>query len=226
MGNDYFKRDGRKVQRLVETSVSRLLTHFNETGFAVLTAYRGERTPEENAAKLGELKGKVRDAGYSFIPIEGRGREQHPDGTETIASEPGVFIPEKPLYKDAPELLGFALQLGRDYDQTSILYKSPTGPVEEVLCATGEVKSTMPRFGVKEWASFWTSIVHGSKSQQGLKVVFESVVYVLGNAENFIEGMGRQAQGEIFNVESFLKTPPGKRGSAVDEAVDSLVKES
>jgi hypothetical protein len=216
--DDYFIRDGRKVQRIVETSVSRLLTHFDETGFAVLTAYRGEKTKEENEANLDKLKRQVRTSGYSFIPIIGKGREQHPDGTETIASEPSIFIPDKPRHYGAIDLRDLVVELGNDYQQTSVLYKSKDGPVVEIKCSTGEILRTMPSFGAKEWADFWTQIVRGSKSQQGLKVVFEDVFYRTRNPESFIEGMGRQADGEIFSIETFLKSP------SIDRAIDQLLK--
>jgi hypothetical protein len=218
--DDYFIRDGRKVPRIVETSVSRLLTHFDKTGFAVLTAYRGEKTKEENEANLAELKSKVRASGYSFIPIIGKGREQHPDGTETIASEPSIFIPDKPRYDDVQDLRDLVVKLGNDYNQTSVLYKPKDGPVVEIKCSNGEILRTMPSFGAKEWADFWTQIVRGSKSQKDVKVVFESVFYQIGNPESFIEGMSRQADGEIFSIETFLKTPV----RSINKAIDQLLK--
>jgi len=200
------------VPRIVESSIGRILHHFDTTGFAVVSASRGTYTMEANEERTRQLGIRIRTDGYTYIPIMGKGREQHPDGTETIASEDAFLVPAKPLYDDAPaDLKALALVWGNAFEQTSILFKAPGEPAKEIKCSTGEVLMSMPQFGVKEWADYWLQIVRGSGVQRAKKVAFTETVAVFTNALSFIEGMSRQAAGEIVSLDVFLNSPVRKR---------------
>ena len=69
------KPRGTLVQRtaaaLTEASLSRVFSHWSDAGFAIVSAGRGERTPEENAKWYKRLRSAVRRDGFGFIPLVG-----------------------------------------------------------------------------------------------------------------------------------------------------------
>lgn len=102
---------------LRESSWSRVLQHIEKTpSFAVISAFRGVNTPEENEELHKTLKTDVRALGYGFIEQDSGYSYNDPStGEDGLVQEKSVFIPNISF--------GDAMNLGKKYGQESILYK-------------------------------------------------------------------------------------------------------
>jgi hypothetical protein len=102
---------------LIEASLSRIWQHIqNGKTFAVISAYRGNYTEEENRKRHNQLKTDVRALGHGFIEQKSGYTYTDPlSGEEGGAEEKSLFIPN--ISK------ADAVALGRKYTQESILWK-------------------------------------------------------------------------------------------------------
>ena len=74
--------------RIVQAAgLSRIFRHLDEGPFAIVSAERGTMTPEENEQRTQDLKTRIRDLGFGFIPAIGMW-----EGAE----ENSLFIPDIP----------------------------------------------------------------------------------------------------------------------------------
>lgn len=66
------KSDPLWMVRIVEAAgLSRQVQHLFENQYGVISASRGEKTPQENAARGAELKELVRQSGYGYMSAQG-----------------------------------------------------------------------------------------------------------------------------------------------------------
>jgi hypothetical protein len=101
-----------KFQEYVnESSLSRIwqFVEDDKKQFAVISAYR-DNTKNQNKERHISLKKYVRELGYGFIEMKGGYREE-----EGFVNERSLFVPD--IDKK------FAIKIGTEYDQYSILYK-------------------------------------------------------------------------------------------------------
>jgi hypothetical protein len=121
-------REGDK-EHLYEASLSRIWQHVSqgaETGFGIVTSYRGSKTPSENKRDFRRLKGLVRGMGLGFIEVKGHWRE---------CQDPDINYPECPEDQlvDAVERALFivginqsqATSLGSEFEQDAVIYAGP-----------------------------------------------------------------------------------------------------
>jgi len=98
-------------QFVAESSLSRILQHISSTeNFGVMSAYRKEKSDDQNKADHKQLKASVRKRGYGFIELRGGY-----DGDEGFFSEQSLFIPNIKRSE--------IIELGKQYDQHSVIHK-------------------------------------------------------------------------------------------------------
>lgn len=108
-----------KVQ-IDEVSTNRLLRHFTDEGdMAVVSTYRTERTEAENRKLLRDFKEEVRKLGLGFSEFVSKWVEEGDDGKMVSSDERSLAVYGLPLDK--------ALEFGKKYQQSSILYKDKDG---------------------------------------------------------------------------------------------------
>jgi hypothetical protein len=102
---------------LKEASLSRIWQHIqNGKTFAVISAYRGSNSEQENRSLHEKLKQDVRSKGYGFIEQKSGYTYANPQtGEEGNVEEQSLFIPE--ISK------ADAVSLATKYQQESILWK-------------------------------------------------------------------------------------------------------
>jgi hypothetical protein len=105
-----------------EASLSRVLSHTQDRNIGMITAHRGENTPEENAARNKELEGSIRKSGYGFIKVKGRYVEGHGTPEARHVDEHSYLVVGK-KGDDNGHLLGFLKKHGEKYGQDSVLHK-------------------------------------------------------------------------------------------------------
>jgi hypothetical protein len=131
-------------RRLDEASLSRVWRQWNDTGFAIVSSERHERTPQGNRAAFQDLKRKVREAGYGFVPLIGVWAEEG----QPPAEEPALFIPAvrpKVRHGDAPRLRELAVEWCGDFNQEAVIFSWPGGPVE-LVDAHGNIQMKFTEF--------------------------------------------------------------------------------
>ncbi len=98
-----------------ESSLSRVLHHHSQTGFAILTAWRDEYSNRENRIRNADLLADIRAAGAGAIRLLGSFKENREES----------FLVPKPEGVDFDDFSREMYNLGRKYDQDSVLVHKP-----------------------------------------------------------------------------------------------------
>jgi hypothetical protein len=77
-------------ERMAAAGMGQLLRHMMEGPFAIVSAERGEMTPQEKDIAMRSLKKHIHDLGYGFVDTKGAWRDQ---GSDVFSQEGSVFIP-------------------------------------------------------------------------------------------------------------------------------------
>lgn len=194
---------------VLESSLGRIWQHHGKTGFAILTAWLGERPGVKDAAELralnkkamGELRADIKAGGFGFVPVEGVGQEER-DGKIVEAPEPSFLVPNSKPGRhgaaDAPassdELRKLVLRLGKKYGQTAVLIHDPeTG--SEIVAPGGEVLDKYKAFSPNTAAKFFTRL------SKGRTFTLENMAWWglrYGDPPGgWIEGMAMDSQGRV-----------------------------
>ena len=87
-----------------------------EMNFAILSADRSERTPDENKAKTDELKKDIKSMGYWYTELKGGYVEIGENGKRVpVDGEDSFIVPN--MTKEE------AMELGKKYDQDTVMFK-------------------------------------------------------------------------------------------------------
>ena len=106
-----------KFQKYIlnESSLSRIMQHISDNKtFGVVSPFRKDNSNKENKDAYAELKNEVREMGYGYIPLMGGYKEE-----KGFVNEKSLFIPN--ITKDD------IMEIGRKYNQDSILFKDKSG---------------------------------------------------------------------------------------------------
>ena len=151
---------------LKESSLSRIwqFIEADKYSFGVMSAFRMENTSPENLQLHKELKIQIREMGYGYIELKGGFTE---DGVFT--SETSLFIPK--INKKQ------MLELGKQYNQFSVIHKDRTGFYE--YAPTGKALSKFKHgsgkdnldFAKELLKSYFSSLKKGS--HKGKKFLFK-----------------------------------------------------
>ena len=109
-----------------ESSLSRVWQHFNDPdkNVALLTAFRGNNTYEENVARNRALAAKIRGAGYGFFYVDGFWVENEGTPQEQKVKEDSLFVIAPSKDKNFADKIH---ELGNEYQQDAVLVKDSTG---------------------------------------------------------------------------------------------------
>lgn len=103
-----------------EIGTNRILSHFtDDKTMAVISTYRTERTESENRSLLKRFKAEVRDMKLGFSEFVSKWVEEDDEGNMLSSDERSLAI-YGISKKDA-------LEFGRQYQQSSIIFKDETG---------------------------------------------------------------------------------------------------
>jgi len=157
---------------IIESSLSRIWQFIEKDKgtFAVISAYR-DKTKENNKERHISLKKYIRELGYGFIEMRGGYREE--DG---FVNEKSLFIPN--IDKK------FAIKIGSEYDQYSILYKDKNQFIEigtNINSGIGKIlknfiktsKENNINLAKEAIKDFFSSLLKGS--HKGKKFVFNTI---------------------------------------------------
>ena len=109
-----------------ESTLSRVWQHSqnDETVFAILTAFRGEYTREDNLKRNASLAADVRGMGYGFFYLDGYWIENQGTDDEKHVSEDSLFVIGKATDTNFAKNIH---ELGNKYDQEAVVVKDESG---------------------------------------------------------------------------------------------------
>jgi hypothetical protein len=130
-------------QVLLESNLSRLLSHTQNRGVGVISSNRGEYPAQENQERHEQLKSDVRAAGFGYVPVQGKYVENYGTEHENPVSEKALIVIGKEG-DDEGHLKTFLKHHGEKYGQDSVLHK-PHDSENAVLIGTNQ--SDFPGYG-------------------------------------------------------------------------------
>lgn len=121
----------------METNWGRLFNQFKSTGFFIISASRKENSPEVNKRKTLKLKKELEDKCFRPITVHGGWIEDEGLDTEKFVNETSFFVPlffgnkqfsaSQYDIKSTHIFYKWIFELGRKYEQESVLYCPPNG---------------------------------------------------------------------------------------------------
>ena len=115
-----------KLDQLTEASLSRVWQHLeSDRPVALLTAFRGEYTREENVQRNKQLAATLRQAGYGYFFVDGYWVENQGTDRETHVAEDSIFAIGTAGKEE--EFRNLIKKLGNHYDQDAVIVKDGNG---------------------------------------------------------------------------------------------------
>lgn len=108
---------------LQESSLSRVHSHTQNSDIAMISAHRGENSPEQNEHTHKALEHDLRAKNYGIIHVHGTYTENKGTPTEkTVHEKSMMVIPHKGT--NSEHFLSHMKEMGQKYKQDSILHKA------------------------------------------------------------------------------------------------------
>ena len=94
--------------------------------FVIMSAYRGNYTPEENKTRHNKLRTFFRDNGYGYVELRAGYSEKDPDTKEILPMtyEDSLLISSSP--SNSQKLKKLALTIAQSLEQDTIIFKDAT----------------------------------------------------------------------------------------------------
>lgn len=111
---------------LTETSLGRVWKHFNDddTAVAILTAFRGSNTYEQNVKRNRSLASQLKSLGYGYFFVDGFWIENMGTPEEQKAPEDSIFVIGRASDSNFVKNIH---RLGNEYEQDAVLVKDGKG---------------------------------------------------------------------------------------------------
>ena len=150
------------LDRLDESTLARVWTHTSEdsTAFAMLTAFRGERSETENVQKNIALASDVRAAGYGYFWLKGFTIENEGTPDEKHVTEDSLFVISKE--GDNEKMKQTLLSLAKKYDQESIFFKPAGDAKGSIVSTNGEVLLSALSLQPEKMSKYYSQLKTGN----------------------------------------------------------------
>lgn len=131
---------------LVETKLSRVITHFKNKGIpvAIATAFRGEYTYKDNLKRNKKLASDIKSNGYGYVYVDGHWIEK---GDNNDGKEDSILIIGNE--NDNGKLLGLVKKWVKQYNQDAIVFK-PEGTEKVELVFQSGSPQVLGKLNIKE----------------------------------------------------------------------------
>jgi hypothetical protein len=126
-------------------SLSRIRQHTQDRNIGMISAHRGEHTPEENKQRTAELASDIKAGGFGHVHVKGRYIENHGSENARPVDEHSFLVIGK-KGDDGGALKGFLKKHGEKYKQDSVLHK-PHNSTTASLHGTSHREDSFPGHG-------------------------------------------------------------------------------
>ena len=157
-----------------EASLGRVYQHITRNAsksFAILTAFRGGYSKQENLQRNKKLQGDVRSLGHGFFKVKGYWVEcqdpdieysKCPDDMKVPVVEDSLFVPNITRKE--------AVKLGKKYDQDAVIYMGEeTDNQVELVSKSGSSIMKLGKFNPSKIAQAYTRIKGSSFTFEGFE---------------------------------------------------------
>ena len=137
--NSIYDRYGKNYIPLTEATMNRLVHGHNDKGYIIITAAKSENQEDGNNQRRKSLVSDLKELGYSYVPVFCGYKEE---GQEEASLEKSLVVfpydiaTEK--YDDFEKFKKNLINLGKKYEQESILVKEDGKNPICILCDIGE----------------------------------------------------------------------------------------
>jgi len=152
---------------LKETSINRLIKHSNndKISIAIITAFRGELSKQENIKKNNEIEKEIKPLGYGYIKLEGHWIEEQ-DGKKVNVKEISYFI----IGKENDDLKFFLRKWISKYNQEAALFK-PIGTSKFKIIYKNGSEENIGELNSNRAGDMYSKLRKGKKT-----FVFENII--------------------------------------------------
>ena len=124
-----------KPSLLAEANIGRIKRRIEEEGipFAMLTAFRGDYSKNENDERNAELKMSLDDAGLPYVQMPGSGYKEGGEEGDVVVEDSVLVWDDSrgDKFRTAERLFDIAKNMAREFEQDSFLYGGPRPDKEE-----------------------------------------------------------------------------------------------
>ena len=180
---------------LFESSLSRMTEYALNRNMAIITAHRAEYSQSENNERNKNLERDIRERGYGFVKGTGRYKESAGTPDERWVNE-NVFILGGHKHEDDGKLLSDVKELGKKYNQDSILHKPHDSPQATVhyLKDFGDTRDgdafLVGQFSADKIPEYHTTILKGSHKRRPFAFGGDGPRYSLETQKTFSNRLG------------------------------------
>lgn len=146
----------RFTEFLNETTLSRVTSHFKSARpVAILTAFRGSNTYEDNVKLNKQLASSIKSAGYGYVYVDGHWVEKDGNNIDDTSEDSILIIGNE---VDDGKLKGLVTKWMKKYDQDGVLFKAEgEGQEMTILYSDGRVE-TIGKFSPNKIAQAYTKL--------------------------------------------------------------------
>ena len=143
-----------KEHALLEVKLSRVFKHIkdDDTTVVIFTAFRGDKSIEQNKSNNKTIAGKLRNNGFGFFYVDGYWIENEGKADELHVKEDSIFVT---TVDKSEELIQLAHKLANNFKQDAIFVKDTTGAY--ILYKSGK-KEYLKSFTANKIASVYTKL--------------------------------------------------------------------
>lgn len=137
-----------KLSQITESSLSRIQAKIAAHATGAITAYRGDKSYEENQSNNKDILAYLLKKGYSVTKVRGSYIENHGSTDANEVAENSFFVSSPVAGDDGGALERDLISLGLSYDQDSILTIPFDG--DATLVGTSSRDNAWPGLGVRQ----------------------------------------------------------------------------
>lgn len=155
-----------------EGNARKMLETHRVNGFAVISASRGDMTPDDNLKNTQQLISDIQQKGYSYTPMWGAFKENFGTPEETDVFERSIMVYNLDRSGNAQQMEGlidFAVEMCNKYHQPSVLVMKPECNPEFITTAGGAGCNFDKLTTFNEFLQKYFSDLHDSHKEQSMK---------------------------------------------------------
>lgn len=189
------------IDGLFESSLSRILSHWNNREFVIISADRVSNSPSTNTSAREDLEKSLKALGLGYVPVEGVGQEEDETGAIQPTLENAYLVPDNNTENFLPKILELAVK----FNQWGICHARGDGS-GALLTSDGKVSSEFASFhaGV---AKFFTRLYQSKKAPKKpgnfprtrTNTFHLESIRKAPKAQGVLEQQGRYLRGEILS---------------------------
>jgi hypothetical protein len=151
-------------EHINESSLGRVFQHAKDkdTGFAMITAFRGKYTEKENMERNVELAKRIKADGFGYFFVNGHWLENEGEDNEKQVRETSLFIINKNFTDD--KFIKLMSIYCKKYNQDGVLIKNKNGEINIYDKNEKIIMKNLGKFNVRSASTMYSELKGSNKS--------------------------------------------------------------